>query len=89
MLQNQRQDALASEFLCFNHDAVTMLAADQGQRSLMINYIEVHAPARSRDLAYIGVSGTAIVRAVADGVVVRIGGDCTSCPTASQTFMRG
>ena len=50
-----------------------MLATDQGQRARMIDYMEGHAPARSRDLASIGVSGTTIARAVADGVVVRIG----------------
>ena len=50
-----------------------MLTTDQGQRARMIDYMEVHAPARSRELASIGVSGTTIARAVADGVVVRIG----------------
>lgn len=50
-----------------------MLAIDQGQRARMIDYLETSAPARSRDLASIGVTGTAIARAVADGVVVRIG----------------
>ena len=50
-----------------------MLATDQGQRARMIDYMEVHAPARSRDLASIGVNRTTIARAVTDGVVVRIG----------------
>jgi predicted transcriptional regulator of viral defense system len=50
-----------------------MPATDLGQRARMISYMEVHAPARSRDLASIGVSGTAIARAVAEEVVVRIG----------------
>ena len=35
-----------------------MLATEQGQRARMIDYMEVHAPARSRDLVSIGVSGT-------------------------------
>ncbi len=46
---------------------------DQGQRARMIDYIEAHAPTRSRDLAAIGVAATTIARAVAEGSVVRIG----------------
>lgn len=50
-----------------------MFATDQTQRARMIDYMEAHAPVRSRDLAPIGVSRTTIARGVADGVVVRIG----------------
>ncbi|MDZ4137689.1 MAG: type IV toxin-antitoxin system AbiEi family antitoxin domain-containing protein [Erythrobacter sp.] len=39
----------------------------------MIDFMEAHAPARSRDLVAIGVAATAISRAVAEGAVVRIG----------------
>lgn len=39
----------------------------------MIDYLQASALARSRDLTSIGVTGTAIARAVADGVVVRFG----------------
>jgi predicted transcriptional regulator of viral defense system len=46
---------------------------DRSQRARMIDFIEAHAPARSRDLAAIGVAATAISRAVAEGAVVRIG----------------
>lgn len=49
------------------------MIADHSQRARMIDYMETHAPARSRDLAAIGVAATAIARAVADGAVVRIG----------------
>ena len=46
---------------------------DPGQRARMIDYMETHAPARSRELAAIGVAATAISRAVSDGAIVRIG----------------
>ncbi|OHC47860.1 MAG: hypothetical protein A2X69_11140 [Rhodobacteraceae bacterium GWF1_65_7] len=46
---------------------------DPGQRARMIDYMETHAPARSRELAAIGLAATAISRAVSDGAIVRIG----------------
>lgn len=46
---------------------------DRSQRARMIDFMEAHAPARSRELAGIGVTATAISRAVAEGAVVRIG----------------
>jgi predicted transcriptional regulator of viral defense system len=49
------------------------MMTDHGQRARMIDYMETHAPARSRELAAIGVAATAISRAVSDGAVVRIG----------------
>ena len=49
------------------------MMTDHSQRARMIDFMEAHAPARSRDLAAIGVAATAISRAVAEGVVVRIG----------------
>ena len=49
------------------------MITDHSQRTRMINFMEAHAPARSRDLAAIGVAATAISRAVSDGAVVRIG----------------
>ena len=49
------------------------MITDHSQRARMINFMEAHAPARSRDLAAIGVAATAISRAVSDGAVVRIG----------------
>ena len=66
-----------------------MLATDQGQRARMIDYMEVHAPARSRDLAPIGVSGTAIARALADGVVVRIGRGLYQLPDSEPDLHEG
>lgn len=66
-----------------------MLATDQGQRARMIDYMEVHAPARSRDLASIGVSGTTIARAVADGVVVRIGRGLYQLPDSEPDLHAG
>jgi len=66
-----------------------MLATDQGQRARMIDYIEGHAPARSRDLASIGVSGTTIARAVADGVVVRIGRGLYQLPGSESDLHAG
>ena len=49
------------------------MMTDPGQRARMIDYMETHALARSRELAAIGVAATAISRAVSDGVVIRIG----------------
>jgi len=49
------------------------MITDHSQRAQMIAFLEDHAPARSRDLAAIGVAATAISRAVAEGAVVRIG----------------
>lgn len=49
------------------------MITDHSQRARMIDFIEDHAPARSRDLVAIGVAATAISRAVAEGAVVRIG----------------
>jgi predicted transcriptional regulator of viral defense system len=49
------------------------MITDHSQRARMINFMEAHAPARSRDLVAIGVAATAISRAVAEGAVVRIG----------------
>ena len=49
------------------------MLTDHSQRARMINFMAAHAPARSRDLAKIGVAATAISRAVSDGAVVRIG----------------
>lgn len=46
---------------------------DRSQRARMIDFMEAHAPARSRDLVAIGVAATAISRAVVEGAVVRIG----------------
>lgn len=46
---------------------------DRSQRARMIDFMEAQAPARSRDLAAIGVAATAISRAVVEGAVVRIG----------------
>ena len=46
---------------------------EQGQHARMIDYLETHAPTRSRDLAGIGVAATTISRAVAEGTVLRIG----------------
>ena len=66
-----------------------MLATDQGQRARMIDYMEVHAPARSRDLASIGVSGTTIARAVVDGVVVRIGRGLYQLPDSEPDLHSG
>lgn len=66
-----------------------MLATDQGQRARMIDYMEVHAPARSRDLASIGVSRTAIARAVAEGVVVRIGRGLYQLPDSEPDLHAG
>jgi hypothetical protein len=39
----------------------------------MIDFMKAHAPARSRDLAAIGVAARAISRTVSEGAVVRIG----------------
>lgn len=50
-----------------------MLATTRDQRARMIEYLKTQSPARSRELASIGVTRTAIARAVADGVVVRVG----------------
>ena len=66
-----------------------MPATDQGQRARMIDYMEVHAPARSRDLTSIGVSGTTIARAVADGVVVRIGRGLYQLPDSEPDLHGG
>lgn len=66
-----------------------MLAADQGQRARMMDYMETHTPARSRDLASIGVTGTAIARAVADGVVVRIGRGLYQLPDSEPDLHSG
>lgn len=66
-----------------------MIATDQSQRARMIDYMEVHAPARSRDLASIGVSGTAIARAVADGAVVRIGRGLYQLPDSEPDLHAG
>jgi predicted transcriptional regulator of viral defense system len=52
---------------------VTKMRQDQSQRARMIDYIATHAPARSKDLAGIGVAATALSRAVAEGSVLRIG----------------
>ena len=49
------------------------MMTDTGQRARMIDYMATNAPARSKELAAIGVAATAISRAVSDGVVVRIG----------------
>ena len=49
------------------------MITDHSQRARMIDFMEAYAPARSRDLAAIGVAATAISRAVAEGAVVRIG----------------
>ena len=49
------------------------MITDHSQRARMIDFLETHVPARSRDLAAIGVAATAISRAVADGAVMRIG----------------
>ena len=49
------------------------MITDHSQRARMIDFMEAHAPARSRDLVAIGVAATAISRAVAEGAVVRIG----------------
>lgn len=66
-----------------------MLATDQNQRARMIDYMETHAPARSRDLAPIGVSRTTIARAVADGVVVRIGRGLYQLPDSEPDLHEG
>ncbi|WP_413852411.1 type IV toxin-antitoxin system AbiEi family antitoxin domain-containing protein [Albidovulum sp.] len=55
----------------------------------MIDYMETHAPARSRDLAPIGVSRTTIARAVADGVVVRIGRGLYQLPDSEPDLHEG
>lgn len=49
------------------------MITDHSQRARMIDFMEANAPARSRELAAIGVAPTAISRAVAEGAVVRIG----------------
>ena len=49
------------------------MITDHSQSARMIDFMEAHAPARSRDLVAIGVAATAISRAVAEGAVVRIG----------------
>ena len=49
------------------------MITDHSQRARMIDFMEAYAPARSKDLAAIGVAATAISRAVSDGAVVRIG----------------
>ena len=49
------------------------MITDHSQRARMIDFIEDHAPARSRDLVAIGVAATAISRAGAEGAVVRSG----------------
>ncbi|OZA10538.1 MAG: transcriptional regulator [Rhodobacterales bacterium 17-64-5] len=49
------------------------MMTDHSQRARMIDLMEANAPARSRELAAIGVAPTAISRAVAEGAVVRIG----------------
>ena len=66
-----------------------MLTTDQGQRARMIDYMEVHAPARSRELTSIGVSGTTIARAVAEGVVVRIGRGLYQLPDSEPDLHAG
>lgn len=66
-----------------------MLATDQGERARMIDYMEVHAPARSKDLASIGVSGTTIAGAVADGVVVWIGRGLYQLPESEPDLNAG
>jgi predicted transcriptional regulator of viral defense system len=66
-----------------------LFAADQGQRARMINYMETHSPVRSRDLASIGVSGTVIARAVADGVAVRIGRGLYQLPNSEPDMHAG
>ena len=66
-----------------------MLATDQNQRARMIDYMETHAPARSRYLAPIGVSRTTIARAVADGVVVRIGRGLYQLPDSEPDLHEG
>ena len=59
------------------------MMTDHSQRARMIDFMEAHAPARSRDLAAIGVAATAISRAVAQGVVVRIGRGLYQLPDLS------
>ena len=49
------------------------MTTDHSQRARMIDLLEVHAPARSRDLAAIGVAARAISLAVAGGAVIGIG----------------
>lgn len=66
-----------------------MFATDQTQRARMIDYMEAHAPVRSRDLAPIGVSRTTIARAVADGVVVRIGRGLYLLPDSEPVLHEG
>jgi predicted transcriptional regulator of viral defense system len=55
----------------------------------MIDYMEAHAPVRSRDLAPIGVSRTTIARAVADGLVVRIGRGLYLLPDSEPDLHEG
>lgn len=66
-----------------------MFATEQTQRARMIDYMEAHAPVRSRDLAPIGVSRTTIARAVADGVVVRIGRGLYLLPDSEPVLHEG
>lgn len=66
-----------------------MFSTDQTQRARMIDYMEAHAPVRSRDLAPIGVSRTTIARAVADGLVVRIGRGLYLLPDSEPDLREG
>lgn len=66
-----------------------MFATEQTQRARMIDYMEAHAPVRSKDLAPIGVSRTTIARAVADGVVVRIGRGLYLLPDSEAVLHEG
>lgn len=66
-----------------------MFATNQTQHARMIDYMGAHAPVRSRDLAPIGVSRTTIARAVADGLVVRIGRGLYLLPDSEPDLHEG
>lgn len=52
------------------------------QKQLLLEYLELHAPARARDLESIGVSAATIARAVNSGDVLRLGRGLYTLPDA-------
>ena len=65
------------------------MIADHSQRARMIDFMEAHAPARSRELAAIGVAATAISHAVAEGALLFASdGVFTNCQTVNRICSR-
>ena len=64
------------------------MITDHSPRARVIDFMEAHAPARSRELAAIGVAATAISRAVAEGAVVASDGAFTNFQTENQICIR-